>query len=301
MSTPLHSLSPLRHRPTLGRVGPRPVAPEALSGSEEPREEFRWSQVALAGLGLAGVVGGLAGCSPPTAQVQLQEMPAETFLSTANEVELGRHVAEALEKQTPLWHNPEAQARLQRIGQQLAAQSSRTDVEFQFKLLDTEAVNAMALPGGTIYATRGLMEKFSDDGELAFVVGHEFAHIEQRHPVEKFSHVLLRGALTAPLRLRQWPMARWALQAGDQLIENRYGQAAETEADRIGQQHLVNMGLDPMTAVRAMERLQSLHSEEHVPASLEKIFSDHPPTRDRIENLRRWAQHDTQPQPGRVR
>lgn len=290
MGTTLRSLSPLAPRSAPAPGSPVPVQPEALGG-EEPRDEFRWSHAALAGLGLVGVVTGLSGCAPPTAQVQLQEVPGSTFLSTANEVELGRHVAEALEKETPLWNNPQAQARLQRIGQQLAAQSSRTDVEFQFKLLDTDVVNAMALPGGTIYATRGLMEKFTDDGELAFVVGHEFAHIEQRHPVEKFSNVLIRGALTAPLRLRQWPMARWALKAGDQLIENRYSQAAENQADRIGQQHLVKLGIDPMVAVRAMERLQSLHSEQHVPASLEKIFSDHPPTQERIDNLRLWAQN----------
>ena len=290
MKNSLQSLSPLRPRSAPPTLAPRPVQPE-VSGGDEPREEFRWSHVALAGIGLAGVVGGLAGCAPPTAQVQLQEIPGQTFLSTQNEVELGRHVAEALEKQTPLWDNPQAQARLNRIGAQLAANSSRTDVEFQFKLLDTDAVNAMALPGGTIYATRGLMEKFADDGELAFVVGHEFAHIEQRHPVDKFGHVLVRGALTAPLRLRQWPIARWALQAGDQLIENRYGQEAETQADKIGQRHLVKMGYDPMVAVRAMERLQSLHPGEEVPASLEKIFSDHPPTRERIENLRLWAQN----------
>jgi len=290
MGTTLRSLSPLLPRSTPAVACFTPVQPEALGG-EEPRDEFRWSNAALAGLGLVGVVAGLAGCAPPTAQVQLQDVPGSTFLSTANEVELGRHVAEALEKETPLWNNPQAQARLQRIGQQLAAQSSRTDVEFQFKLLDTDVVNAMALPGGTIYATRGLMEKFTDDGELAFVVGHEFAHIEHRHPVEKFSNRLIRGALTAPLRLRQWPMARWALKAGDQLIENRYSQAAENQADRIGQQHLVKLGIDPMVAVRAMERLQSLHSEQHVPASLEKIFSDHPPTQERIENLRLWAQN----------
>lgn len=245
----------------------------------------------MLGLAVAGAVGGVVMTSPPPqALVQVKAPPGQTFLTTADEVELGKQVAQELEKQMPVWNNPQAQARLNRIGQRLAETSARQDVKYEFKLLDSPTINAMAIPGGTIYATRGLMEKFPDDGQLAFVVGHEVGHVEQRHSMQKLTQTLLRKLVTLPLSFRQWPISRAALNAGDELIGNRYGQAAETEADRLGQQRLVQMGISPYKAVEAMERLKSLHSDgRDIPVKLEQIFSDHPPTQQRIENLRHWA------------
>lgn len=294
----MQGLSPLSSPPRPPAAPPtRAPEPDLPEDRVSLSASTRWGAVGLAALGVVGVAAGFQSCSaPPQAQIQIQSPPSQTWVSTSNEVELGKQVAQALEKETPLWTNPQAQQRLERLGRGLVEGSSRPDLPYTFKLLDTQAVNAMALPGGTIYATRGLMEKFSDDGELAFVLGHELAHVEQRHSVDVLVRTLGRKALTLPLHFRQWPIARAALNAGDQLIANRYSQAAETEADRLGQLHLVRMGIDPDKAVDAMQRLRSLNHNHDVPVKLEQIFSDHPPTQQREQALRKWAQElKTQP------
>jgi len=289
---------------------PRPPVPPpprvADPGQPEDRVSLssstRWGAVGLAALGVVGVAAGFQGCnSPSQAQIQIQSLPSQTWVSTSNEVELGKQVARALEKETPLWNNPQAQQRLERLGHRLVEGSSRPDLPYTFKLLDTEAVNAMAIPGGTIYATRGLMENFTDDGELAFVLGHELAHVEQRHSMDVLVRTLGRRALTLPLHFRQWPIARAALEAGDQLVANRYSQAAESEADRLGQEHLVRIGIDPQKAVQAMQHLRSLNHSKDVPVKLEQIFSDHPPTQQREQALRKWAQELKAQPPGTTR
>ena len=288
--TPLGRLSPLTPR-VPGQGVPPCVPPPSERDEVQLSGTARLGAGVLLGLTVAGVAAGLTGCSapPPQALVQVQGPPSQTYISTASEVELGKQVAEAVEKEMPIWHNPQAQQRLEAMGQRLVQTTTRHDIEYQFKLLDSDTVNAMAIPGGTIYATRGLMEKFPDDDQLAFVVGHEFAHLEQRHSMQKLTQVLLRKGITLPLAFRQWPIARAAMQAGDELINNRYSQAAESEADRIGQQHLVKMGIDPLKAVEAMQRLDSLHADQRLPIKIEQIFSDHPPTQERIKNLQQWA------------
>jgi Zn-dependent protease with chaperone function len=112
----------------------------------------------------------------------------------------------------------------------------------------------------------------------------------QRHSLDVLAQTVVRKVVTLPLHFRAWPLSRVALQAGDQLVGNRYSQAAETEADRLGQQHLVEMGIDPNKAVEAMERLRSLQPDPKMPARWQKILSDHPPTQQRIEALRRPTQ-----------
>lgn len=284
----LPSLSPLGRREP-GSKGKAPTPPDP-EGQDRfiPSRPARIGAAVLLGISVAGLV---AGCSPPPPQalVQVKSPPSQTWISTADEVELGKQVSQALEKEMPLWHNPEAQQRLESIGRRLTQNSTRHDLEYRFKLLDSDQVNAMAVPGGTMYATRALMEKFPDDDQLAFVLGHELAHVEQRHSVSKLTQTMLRRVLTLPLQFRSWPISRAAVQAGDQLIGNRYSQAAESEADRLGQQHLIQMGIDPHKAVEAMERLRAVQPKHDIPLKLEQIFSDHPPTQQRVDALRRGA------------
>lgn len=242
----------------------------------------------MLGLTVVGVAGGLMGA--PQAQVQVREMPSQTWLSTSDEVELGKQASQQLEKEYKVWNNPEQQARLDSIGQRLASTSSRQDIKFSFKMLDTDMINAMALPGGNVYATRALMQKFPDDDQLAFVLGHEIAHVEQRHSVDKMGETILRKLMTLPLSFRQWNISKFVLNAGDDIIGNRYTQIKETEADRIGQEHIARMGIDPNKAADAMKHLMEVSGSKHdVPVRIEQIFSDHPPSQQRIDRLQGWA------------
>jgi len=286
-------LSPLSRKQP-GQATPPPQQPEPPDQNGDKVTVSRRVKIGagvMLGLTVAGVIGGMAVSHPqPQAQIQISKIPSQTWMSTEAEVKLGEQASQQLEKETKLWQNPEQQARLDSIGQRLASTSTRKDIKFTFKMLDTESINAMALPGGNVYATRALMEKFPDDDQLAFVLGHEIAHVEQRHVVAKLEESTLRTLLTLPLSFRQWHISKAALNAGDELIGNRYGQVKETEADKLGQEHIARMGIDPNKAADAMKHLMEVTAgKQQIPIKLEQVLSDHPPSQQRIDNLRQWA------------
>lgn len=297
----IQSVSKLR---SLSPVAPRQSPPQSpstpdqvsLSGEVLPTQAAPKNRIGkglLTALGLAGVATGLAGCgqqAPDQAQVQTQSTKLSyNFMSVEQEKQLGDQVAASIEKETPVWHNAEAQARIERIGQRLASDSSRTDITYDFKLLDTPSINAMALPGGHVYVTRGLYENYKDDGELMFVMGHEFGHVEQRHSIKQLEKASLVDLLGRALSHGHGDAGRVLVGLGEKLLANQFSQADESEADRIGQAHLVHLGVDPQKAVSAMQRLADL-THSGGPARIStKIFSDHPPTADRIEALRQNA------------
>ncbi|MFN8609059.1 MAG: M48 family metalloprotease [Vulcanimicrobiota bacterium] len=285
-------LSPLSTRPG----GPNAPAPKQPQPAEQDPDRTDLSSKVkvgagvMLGLSVVGALGGILVANSHQAQVQVQKIPSQTWLSTSDEVELGKQASAQLEKQYKVWNNPQEQARLERLGQRLAATSTRQDIKFSFKMLDTDMVNAMALPGGNVYATRALMQKFPDDDQLAFVLGHEIAHVEQRHSVAKLQETLLRKAVTLPLIFRQWHISKIALDAGDELIGNRYSQVKESEADRLGQEHIARMGIDPDKAAEAMKHLMDVTGgKQQIPVKIEQIISDHPPTQQRISDLHHWA------------
>lgn len=287
----LAGLSPLSSR----QPGPNAPAPKQPEPPDPHGDKTSLSTGVKLGAGLmlgltvAGVVGGMV-AQPHQAQVQLQKVPSQTWMSTTDEVELGKQASAQLEKEYKVWNNPQEQARLEAIGQRLAATSTRQDLNFRFKMLDTDQINAMALPGGNVYATRALMQKFPDDDQLAFVLGHEIAHVEQRHSVAKLQETVLRRVVTLPLVFRQWNISKVAMNAGDELVGNRYSQVKEAEADRLGQEHIARMGIDPDKAADAMQHLMDVTAGKHqIPIKLEQIISDHPPTQQRVSDLHHWA------------
>ncbi len=273
-------------RPALDQVTLSGEVPPA-----DPKPKNRIGKGLLTALGLAGVATGLAGCgqqTPPNqAHVQTQSTRLSyNFVSTEQEVELGKQVVASVEKETPLWKNAEAQKRIETIGNRLASNSSRTDIKYTFKLLDTQAVNAMALPGGTVYVTRGLYENYKDDDELMFVMGHEFGHVEQRHSIKQMEKANLVDLIGRTLSKGHGDTGRVLVGVGEQLLSKQFSQADESEADRIGQAHLYNLGVDPQKAVSAMQRLSDLTKSGEQSRISSRIFSDHPPTQDRIQALR---------------
>lgn len=283
-TTPFSRLSPLPAKK------PGPSAPPPEPPDENPGDNASLSSKLKIGAGLllgVSVVGAIGGLGVYTPQVQVRPQPSTI---TDNELEIGKQAAQQIEKQYKVWENPEQQSRLDSLGQRLAKTSTRPDIPFSFKILDTDDINAMALPGGNVYATRGLMEKFTDNDQLAFVLGHEIAHAEQHHSMDKMGEIIKRKMVTLPLGFRQWNLSKWVLNAGDDIIGNRYGQPKETEADRLGQQHIARMGIDPDKAADAMQHLMDLtHGKNQIPALLERMFSDHPPTQERVDSLRQWA------------
>ena len=109
------------------------------------------------------------------------------LMSEQQEIALGRKSNQQVLQEYAAYDNPELQAYVQKVGQELAAKSHRTDLVYRFTVLDSKDVNAFALPGGYIYITRGLMGYLNSEAELAAVLGHEIGHVTARHAVRQYT------------------------------------------------------------------------------------------------------------------
>lgn len=206
-------------------------------------------------------------------------------ISTEQELEMGFKFSQEIEKELKLVDDPEVKAYVDSLGQLLAKNSDRSDIPYVIRVVDTDEVNAFAIPGGYLYVNRGLIVTASRECELAGVMGHEIGHIVGRHSAKQMSRELGLSAITG-LILGNDP-ATWSsltanvLSAGTLL---HYGREAELEADRHGIEETYRAGIDPDGMVTFFEKL--LDMEQSEPGLLEKLFSTHPPTRERISTGR---------------
>lgn len=204
------------------------------------------------------------------------------LVSTEEELQMGQRFSQEIEKEVRLWDDPVVAAYVDSLGQLLANHSSRSDIPYVIKVVDTDEVNAFAIPGGYLYVNRGLITVAARESELAGVMGHEIGHVVGRHGAKQMTRQLGLAAVTN-LVLGNDP-ATWAsltanvLSAGTLL---HYGREAELEADRYGILEAYDCGIDPEGMVTFFEKLLAMESRE--PGLLEKLFSTHPPTRERID------------------
>lgn len=212
-------------------------------------------------------------------------------VSTEQEVALGRSAAHKIEAQSGIDNSPELNRRLQTIGQALARVAGRNDIQFQFKVLATDEFNAMALPGGFVYATRALMRGMSD-GEIAFVLGHEISHVVQRHSIRQMENEQKRkvGWLAVLVGLSGGRIDRGSVQAAavlDQMLGSRFSQSDESEADRLGTAMMARAGYDPAYALVALRTLAGKHTSE-TPDFINAMVGSHPIPQDRITDSYRY-------------
>ena len=211
--------------------------------------------------------------------------PVQAQVSTEQEVALGRRAAQQIEAETGIDNNPELNARLQRIGQQLVAVCGRNEFPYSFKVLNSDEFNAMAIPGGFVYATRKLMQSLPDP-QLAFVMGHELTHVTQRHSIRQMENDQRRrmGILAVLYGLTGGQIdGRSAQLAGlvDQVISSRYSQSDEDEADRLGTEMMARAGIDPANALLAL-RVLAAQNGGGMPKFANAILGSHPLPQERI-------------------
>lgn len=221
----------------------------------------------------------------------LLAVPVCAQVSVEQEVALGRRAAQSVEAEAGLDNNPELNARLQRMGQLLVPVCGRHDIQYQFKVLNSDEFNAMALPGGFVYATRRLMQVMPD-GQLAFVLGHELSHVTRRHSIHQIENDQMRrmGIMAILVGLGGGRVSRESAQlAGlvDQVISSRYSQADEDEADRLGTEMMARAGIDPAYALCALHTLAAQH-DGGMPHFANAILGSHPLPQDRIEAAYRY-------------
>src|SRR5678816_1237120 len=205
------------------------------------------------------------------------------FISLEKEIAMGRQLAAEIERQVKLVEDPTINEYVNRVGQNLV-RNSDAKVPFTIKVVDSDEINAFALPGGFFYVNSGLILAADDESELAGVMAHEIAHVAARHGTEQASKAELINFASIPL-IFMGGVGGFALrQAAGFLIPMQFLQFSrkdEAEADYLGLQYLYNTGYDPSAAVSFFEKLQAKESAK--PGSVSKMFSTHPPTGDRIE------------------
>jgi len=205
------------------------------------------------------------------------------FYSLEKEIALGKQLAQEVERQAKIIDDPIIAEYVNRVGQNLV-RNSDAKVPFTIKVLDSEEVNAFALPGGFFFVNSGLMLKAESEAELAGVMAHEIAHVAARHGTRQATKGQIVNLATIPLIF----MGGWtgyAIRQGASLAIPlgflKFTQSMEAEADYLGLQYLYKSGYDPTAFVDFFEKIQSL--EKKKPGTLAKIFSSHPPTDSRIK------------------
>jgi beta-barrel assembly-enhancing protease len=205
------------------------------------------------------------------------------FISLAKEIALGQQLAQEVERSSKLLDDPEVSEYVNRIGQALV-RNSDARVPFVIKVIESEEVNALALPGGFFYVNTGLILAANEEAELAGVMAHEIAHVAARHGTEQYTKGEIFNIASLPLIFVGGPIGYGIRQAAGILIPLqflRFSRGAEREADFLGLEYLYKSGYDPTAFVSFFEKVQV--QEKRRPGLLAKTFSTHPPTGDRIQ------------------
>ena len=205
------------------------------------------------------------------------------FYSIEKEIALGRVLAQEVEHQAKIVDDSIIAEYVNRVGQNLV-RNSDAKVPFTIKVLDSDEVNAFALPGGFFFVNTALIMKADSESELAGVMAHEIAHVAARHGTRQASCGQLANIASFPLIfLGGW--TGYGVRQGAGLAIPlgflNFSRAFEREADYLGLQYLYKTGYDPTSFVDFFEKLQSM--EKKKPGSVSQLFSTHPLTDDRIQ------------------
>ena len=201
------------------------------------------------------------------------------------EIQIGKDLSAGLLGATPLVDDPVAQNYVNQIGRWLAFQTERPDLPWTFAVIDTDTVNAFAAPGGYVFVTRGLFLMLRNEAELAGVIGHEISHVLRRHhlvALEKQLRASLATDMAGMLVEYDSEMVDALVGAGMQLYGKGLDRDDELEADRMGVVVAARSGYD---AYGLPAMLMTLHSRSENDQNLTFLFSTHPPTVDRLEQL----------------
>ncbi len=218
-------------------------------------------------------------------------------MSTEKEVALGRQLAAEVDRQAKFIDDPTTTEYVNRVAQNLVLHSD-AKVPFTVKVIDSDDVNAFALPGGFFYVNKGLILAADNEAELAGVMAHEISHVIARHAVENQTkaNLLQYGTLAGIILLGGIPGMVLQNTAGLGLMASfmKFSRNAEAEADKLGTEYLYAAGYDPTALATMFEKLEAQNKKK--PGTIAKIFADHPAPADRraasLALAARFPEHD---------
>jgi predicted Zn-dependent protease len=204
------------------------------------------------------------------------------WYSLEQEIDMGRDYSRKIESSSKLLKDPVVTEYVNRIGQNIV-RNSDAKVPFTIKVVDSEEVNAFALPGGFLYVNNGLILYAQGEAELAAVMAHEIAHVAAHHASRQMTRSQLLNLGTIPLIFLGGGAGLAVQQAVGLMIPmslTKFSRGFEMEADYLGVEYLYKAGYDPQAFVSFCERIQALEKQKS--GLISKAFSDHPQTADRI-------------------
>jgi predicted Zn-dependent protease len=207
------------------------------------------------------------------------------FYSLEKEAALGAQLAAQVAQQAKLIDDPIITEYVNRVGQNIVLHSD-AKVPFTIRVVDSDDVNAFALPGGYFFVNKGLLLAAENESELAGVMAHEIAHVAARHGVENASKGTLLNYATIPLIFLGGGIGYAARSAASILVPVsflKFSRNAEYEADMLGAQYMWAAGYDPHALSTFFEKLQG--KEKKKPGTLSRLFSTHPMNADRLARV----------------
>ena len=245
------------------------------------------------------LVAGLAFAAAAHAQFRLPNIDINKMVDTVKnvgkavkeidepeEIAIGRDVASRLLGAAPLVPDPALQRYVNHVGRWLAAQTERPDLPWQFGVLDSPNVNAFAVPGGTIFITRGLLERMRNEAELAGVLGHEIVHVLRKHhlkAIQKGAQSSLTGdAMSMALKDRAGPARDKLIAFGTEMYSRGLDKGDELEADRLGIVIAARAGYDAYGLPSVLQTLQAMNAQD---SAIALMFKTHPAPGERLDSL----------------
>jgi hypothetical protein len=204
------------------------------------------------------------------------------WYSLETEIRMGKQYAMQVENSVKLVQDPVVNEYVNRIGQNLV-RNSDAKVPFTIKVIDSDEVNAFALPGGFFYVNSGLILAADEEAELAGVMAHEISHVAARHGMRQMTRANIAQIATIPLIFVGGGIGYGIYEAaglGLPLTFMKFQRNFEAEADYLGLQYMYKTGYDPQAFISFFEKIQA--KEKKKPGTISKAFASHPQTPDRI-------------------
>ena len=211
---------------------------------------------------------------------------ATSDIPEPEEIQIGNDLAARLLGAARLMPDDGVQRYVNLVGRWLAAQTERPDLPWQFGVLDAPEVNAFAVPGGTIFITRGLLERLKSESELAGVLAHEISHVVRKHhlkAIQKGAQTALAGtALSQVVKTNRPEIRDKLIGLGTETFTRGLDKSDEFEADRLGVVIAARAGYDTYGLPAVLQTLQAMNAQD---SALAMMFKTHPAPADRLAAL----------------
>ena len=215
-----------------------------------------------------------------------------SLISNQQEIQMGQEAAPQFEQEFGgKVDNSSLQQYVNTVGQRVASRSDRTDMPYEFAVLNSDVPNAFALPGGKIFITAGLMSAMQNERELAAVLGHEIGHVAYKHSVKGLQRQLgaqvFIDVVGAVVGADKKEAAQAAAKVSGAMLNLRYSRTDEYQADSIGIVYMQRAGYNPWGMVQMLTVLNNLGQSE---SSFKEMFQTHPMTTKRVDEARNTVQ-----------